>query len=74
MKRREFMIATSLAAAGLAIGLSEKVKADNKHLSIVEGKTRYIHPIRYPQGGCTESSIVSFDHGPFGRDPYGFYA
>ena len=29
--------------------------------------------IKYPHGGCTESSIASFDRGPFGGDPFGFY-
>ena len=26
----------------------------------------------YPKGGCTESGLVIFDKGPFGKEPFGY--
>ena len=72
MRRREFIKSTAIAGAGLTLGLP------NMLLDAWPGpELKYSHSvplgIRYPHGGCTESSVASFDRGPFGKDPFGFF-
>lgn len=74
MRRREFIIATSLTVTGLTIGLAaDNVSASEELVPAKVSAKPARFTINFPQGGCTESSVVSFDRGPFGKDPFGIY-
>ena len=71
MIRRDFIKSSAVVGLGLILGLPRLVPAADVSSPISTNANT--HPtMRYPHGGCTESGIVAFDKGPYGRDPFKF--
>ena len=69
MRRRDFIKATVVVGAGLAIGITGEVFAAKADQQFTPLKPRFA----FPNGGCTEAGLVMFDKGPSGADPFNIY-